>query len=61
MAKFEKLKSVHIDVERDIYEINGRDISASGKFLSLTFENGKWSLMISEDVIYNISDQDVTE
>lgn len=57
MARFEKLKSVVIDVEKGIYEVNGRDVSRSGTFLELTFENGDWSLMITEDTIFNTSDQ----
>ena len=59
MAKIEKLTSVYIDVDKNIYKVNGRDISKSGKYLELTFENGRWSLMISEDTIYNTSDQGV--
>lgn len=56
MPKVEKLKSLHIDVEKGIYEVNGRDISKSGKSLKLTFENGEWSLMITEDSLFSTSD-----
>ena len=49
----EKLKSIHIDVEKGIYEVNGRDVSETGKYLQLTFENGQWSLVITEDTIYS--------
>lgn len=49
----EKLKSIHIDVEKGIYEVNGRDVSKTGKYLQLTFENGQWSLVITEDTIYS--------
>lgn len=61
MAKIEKFESVHIDVDKNIYKVNGRDISKSGRYLELTFENGHWSLMISEDTFYSTSDQDVKE
>lgn len=61
MAKIEKFESVHIDVDKNIYKVNGRDISKSGRYLELTFENGHWSLMISEDTLYNTSDQSVKE
>lgn len=57
VARKEQLKSLHIDVDKNIYEVNGRDISSSGKYLELTFENGEWSLMITEDTIYNTNDQ----
>ncbi len=40
MAKYEKFKSIHIDIEKGIYEVNGRDISESGCALSLKYENG---------------------
>lgn len=59
--KEETLKSLHIDVENGIYEVNGRDISKSGKYLNLVFENGAWSLMISEDTIYTTSNQNIKE
>lgn len=53
--KIETLKSLHIDVENGIYEVNGRDISKSGKRLKLVFEDGMWSLVISEDTTYTTS------
>lgn len=55
--KYEKLESLYIDVEKDIYKVNGRDISKSGHYLNLTFENGEWSLMITEDLFFSTSDQ----
>lgn len=59
MTKIEKLSSLHIDVEKGIYEVNGRDISKSGKYLNLTFENGEWSLMITEDGFFSTSDHHI--
>lgn len=56
----EELKSLHIDVEKEIYQVNGRDISKSGKYLRLIFENGEWSLMITEDTFYT-SDHGIKE
>lgn len=52
----EKLESIYIDVEKDIYEVNGRDISKSGQYLSLVYENGTWSLIVTEDILYTTSD-----
>lgn len=51
VAKTEKFQSLHIDTEKGIYEVNGRDISDSGKELHLDFENGQWSMQITEDTI----------
>ena len=55
--RFEKLETLLIDVEKGIYEVNGRDISQSGKYLNLTFEEGVWSLVVSEDTAYTTDDQ----
>ena len=48
----EKLKSLVIDVENHIYQVNGRDIGENGHKLRLTFEDGIWSLVIEETKIY---------
>lgn len=61
MPRVEELESVHIDIEKGIFEVNGRDISKSGSSLELTFKNGNWSLMVTEDTIYNTSDQGARE
>lgn len=53
--KMEKLDSLYIDVKEDIYEVNGRDISQSGKYLNLVFKDGAWTLVISEDTAYSTS------
>lgn len=53
--KIERLDSLRIDVKKDIYEVNGRDISKSGKYLNLVFKEGNWTLMISEDTVYSTS------
>lgn len=48
----EKLQTLEIDVEKNIYRINGRDISSSCYEVNLSFKNGTWSLMISENRLY---------
>ena len=40
--KVEKLQTLEIDVEKNIYKINGRDISSSCHRVDLSFENGTW-------------------
>ena len=57
MAQKEIFKSLEIDLENGIYKVNGRDISKSGKSCRLEFENGEWSLMITEDTLYTTNDQ----
>lgn len=63
MARQEKLQSLHISMEnrRGVCKVNGKDISNSVNHLELTFDNGEWSLMISEDALYTTNDQKVTE
>ncbi|MEE0740765.1 MAG: hypothetical protein U0M21_00525 [Emergencia sp.] len=51
--KPEELKSLHIDIERGIYELNGRDISNKGTYMNLIFEDGKWSLVTIENNLYS--------
>lgn len=52
MPKIEKFESLHIDINKGIYEVNGRDVSKSGKNMNLTFEDGVWTLEISEDSFF---------
>ena len=44
----ENFKSIHIDLENGVYELNGRDISEICYDLELRFHNGKWSLTVKE-------------
>lgn len=48
----EILKSIHIDVDNGIFEVNGEDISADTSYLNLIFEAGVWSLVITRDTVY---------
>lgn len=52
-----KFKSVHIDIEKGIYEINGEKIPDRCSKLSLEFNNGEWSLLITTSNLYTSSDQ----
>lgn len=56
MPKIEKFESLHIDMEKGIFEVNDRDVSVSGKYMKLEFNNGQWSLMITEDRIFTAND-----
>lgn len=57
----EELKSLHIDIEKGIYEVNGRDVSDKGTYMNLIFEDGSWSLMITENNFYNACCQEIKE
>lgn len=53
MAALERLHSLNIDMDKGIYEVNGKDISESGKALRLEFDGSALSLIITEDTIYS--------
>lgn len=57
----EKFRSVHIDIEKEIYEINGEKIPDRCSEFSLEFENGEWSLMITTSKSYTNSGQVIKE
>lgn len=52
-----KLKSLIIDVENNIYELNGEPMKAISE-MRLDFNNGKWTLTVSEDIVYEQSTPD---
>ena len=56
-----EFKSIHIDTEKGIYLINGREERLINH-LELEFDNGKWSLSITKDEHFeHIATKDVTE
>lgn len=61
MKKTEPLETVEINVKNGVYKVNGRDISETGFYFNLTFEDGIWSLMIRENTLYSTSDQRIME
>ena len=63
MDKREKLRSLEISMKngKGICKVNDKDISSEVSHLELVFENGDWSLEISETTLYTTNDQDITE
>ena len=63
MAEVKKLESLRIDLKDGVAEVqvNGVSISSTGKYLNVTFENGEWSLMTTEDNFYSTNDNGETE
>ena len=43
-----EFKSIHIDIENDIYQINGEDASKVS-YLELIFNKGLWSMFLTKD------------
>ena len=52
-----KFKSIHVDTEKRIYEINGEKIPDRCSKLSLEFDNGEWLLLITTSNLYASSAQ----
>lgn len=52
MLKTEMLQSLVIDVERGVYQLNGVNIGDNTSELHLDFENGEWSLQVTQDQTY---------
>lgn len=50
--KKEVLQSLVIDVERGVYQLNGVNIGDNTSELHLDFENGEWSLQVTQDQTY---------
>ncbi|MCU7380821.1 hypothetical protein OBO34_21130 [Clostridiales Family XIII bacterium ASD5510] len=46
-----ELKSIFIDTETRVYELNGEPMSGVSR-LELEFESGKWQLLITKEEIY---------
>lgn len=57
----QKLKSILIDVEKGIYEVNGKSIASGCSELTLEFKKGEWSLALTEDSIYSTSESVIKE
>ena len=53
----EKFRSIHVDIKKGIYEINGEKIPDRCSEFSLEFKDGEWSLMITTSKLYTNSDR----
>ncbi len=58
-----EFKSVHIDLEKKIFELNGEKIPKKCISLSIWFDNGDWSLEMREELVteYTANDQKIKE
>lgn len=51
--KQRKLESVHIDIDKRIFEVNGEDISSNTSYFKLIFEGGLWTLETTKKNAYS--------
>ena len=61
MREVKKLKTLFIDTEKGVCELNGESIASGCSKLTLEFENGEWSLVLTRYSIYSTSIKEVTE
>ena len=52
MAQIKELKTLNLDIDKGICEVNVRDISKSTSELKMEFSEDHWSLVITEDTVY---------
>lgn len=60
MVEKRELKSLLIDVEKNRYELNGVELNGVSR-LGLDFDNGKWTLLITKDEMYQTASVKSTE
>lgn len=49
----EPLKTIYINTETKVCEVNGKDRAKDVSAFHLSFENGTWSLEITEDIRFS--------
>lgn len=54
------LRSLIIDVENNRYELNGVEMKGVSR-VDLDFNNGKWTLFVTKDEMYQTAPQGATE
>lgn len=52
MVEKKKFDSLEIDVEKGIFKLNGKDMKGVSR-LDIDYDNGKWTLFVTQDVIYS--------
>lgn len=56
----EKFKSIEINLEKGIYKLNGKEMTGVSN-LQLSFSNGEWSLMITNDMLFETAPKKTRE
>lgn len=51
MVERKKLKSLEIDLEKNIYKLNGEDMEFVSR-IDISYNNGEWTLFLTRDEIY---------
>ncbi|EPD66034.1 hypothetical protein HMPREF1216_00449 [Coprococcus sp. HPP0048] len=47
-----KLKSLEIDLEKNIYKLNGEDMRFVSR-IDISYNNGEWTLFLTKDEVYS--------
>lgn len=51
MVERKKFESLTIDIEKNIFSLNGEDMNGVSR-LDIDFDNGRWTLLVTKDEIY---------
>lgn len=49
----QKFKSIHIDLEKKEFLVNGEKMNPFTRKIELEFENGEWTLVVTGDQRYS--------
>lgn len=47
-----KLESLEIDLEKNIYKLNGEDMEFVSR-IDISYNNGEWTLFLTKDEVYS--------
>ncbi len=54
-----KLESLEIDLEKNIYKLNGEDMEFVSR-IDISYNNGEWTLFLTKDEVYSQTVSDKT-
>lgn len=54
-----KLESLEIDLEKNIYKLNGEDMKFVSR-IDISYNNGEWTLFLTKDEVYSQTVSDKT-
>lgn len=52
LVERKKLESLEIDLEKNIYKLNGEDMEFVSR-IDISYNNGEWTLFLTKDEVYS--------
>lgn len=59
LVERKKLESLEIDLEKNIYKLNGEDMEFVSR-IDISYNNGEWTLFLTKDEVYSQTVSDKT-